>query len=300
MPLPPPNVTAPTAPPSFSATPQINGTILFEWTRPVVKPLGTEFQIIRSTNSANAAVGTVIWQGAASPVPLVSPTSPHWYFVRSIANSVVSPYMPNTFGVEAVAVPEANYYDGGEPISDPDFKHSTRRYDFWAWDSTAITASLSLTGGLTHGRLRMDVTTTVLSTIISVPKEPIARLVGARVQSMIRARVSSIVTSAQAFEPISVRAVGWTGTVNSPAAYLYSGRVSDSNAQCATLVISSMQSNVGRWFEASAANSIQTLFNSGSGFLDPTSYPYLMGGILVQVNSFRGVLEFDLVKLHYA
>lgn len=106
--LPAQNATSPTEPTSLTATPQVNGTILFDWGRPIVQPSGTEFRIIRSTNSANAAVGTTVWQGVARPVPLVMPMSAHWYYVQAVANSVLSPFQPNTFGVLAIPRLEAD------------------------------------------------------------------------------------------------------------------------------------------------------------------------------------------------
>lgn len=45
-PLPPANATQPTEPTSFSATPQINGTLLFEWTRPTVQPAGERKSVV--------------------------------------------------------------------------------------------------------------------------------------------------------------------------------------------------------------------------------------------------------------
>lgn len=147
------NVTAPTEPPSFSATPQINGTILFEFGRPIVRPSGTEFQIIRSTNSANAAVGTVVWQGAASPVPLVMPMSAHFYYVRSVANSQTSPYVPNTFGNYAVAWPQADNTLASRVTPDAEFALSTDNGSYWIW-SNSVHGSIALTGGEVGGRFQ--------------------------------------------------------------------------------------------------------------------------------------------------
>jgi hypothetical protein len=140
-PLPAPNVTAPTEPTSFSATPQINGTILFDWGRPIVRPLGTEFQIIRSTNSANAAVGTIVWQGTANPVPLVMPVSAHWYWVRSVANSQFSPYTPNTFGTLAIPRLEADQTLQNRLCGDAEFSFGLASS---LWQSGNIDTALSL------------------------------------------------------------------------------------------------------------------------------------------------------------
>jgi hypothetical protein len=297
--LPTTNATAPTEPPSFSATPQINGTILFAWTRPIVRPQGTEFQLIRSTNSANAAVGTIVWQGNALQMPLVMPTSRHWYWVRAVANSQISPFQPNTFGVEARANPEANYYDGGEPTSDPNFEHSDQRYDYWAWDTSLVNASLSVTSGVSGGYLRFNVSSDILGTVIAVIRQPYSRLVGAGVRGHMRVRVTSRTTAAASggFSFLSLRAVGWNGQVNSAAAYLYSGRTLDAGQVVVTPVTSFQASS--RWFDFTGTSSIETLFTSGSGFIDPTSYPYVVGGILFQPSSFRGVVDVDVARLFY-
>lgn len=108
MSLPVQNATTPSEPLGFSVTAQINGTLLFEWNDPVVKPIGTQVEITRSTNSADASVGTVVWRGDTSPVALVMPTSPHWYWIRSrgtrkrpapFSGVFYSAYTPNTFGI---------------------------------------------------------------------------------------------------------------------------------------------------------------------------------------------------------
>jgi hypothetical protein len=98
--LPAINVTQPTEPPSFSVITAINGTLGFEIGRPIVMPTSTRFQIIRSTNSADASVGTVVYEGADQRVNLVMPASNHWYWTRAYVNpSSPTAYTPNTFGV---------------------------------------------------------------------------------------------------------------------------------------------------------------------------------------------------------
>lgn len=148
--LPAQNATTPTEPTSFSATPQVNGTILFDWGTPIVKPLGTEFQIIRSTNSANAAVGTVVWQGNASQAALVMPMSAHWYYARAVANSQTSPFQPNTFGTFAVAYPQADNTLASRVTPDAEFSLSTVNGSYWAWTNSPA-GSISLTGGEVGG-----------------------------------------------------------------------------------------------------------------------------------------------------
>lgn len=85
---------------AYAVTTNINGTLGFTAGRPLVMPAGTRFQIIRSTNSANAAVGTVIYDGTDLRVNLVCPASRHWYWIRSyVGSQQFSPFQPNTFGV---------------------------------------------------------------------------------------------------------------------------------------------------------------------------------------------------------
>ena len=157
-PLPLTNATTPTEPPSFSASSQINGTILFSWTRPIVQPAGTEFQIIRSTNASDASAGTVVWQGNGSPVALVMPTSAHWYWVRAVANSLVSPTQPNTFGIFAIPRVEAENFKMNQLTPDENFTllDATSLWRFWGTtnfrDVTTInpgawSGSYSPTGG---------------------------------------------------------------------------------------------------------------------------------------------------------
>jgi hypothetical protein len=97
--------TNPTRPsvPTLSIAHTINGTISFELAEPVVRPLGTRYQIIRSTVSTNADVGTVVFDGDTRRVDLVCPASNHWYFGRAHANSLFSAYSPNTLGLLAAA-----------------------------------------------------------------------------------------------------------------------------------------------------------------------------------------------------
>lgn len=147
--LPATNVTTPTEPPGFSATPQVNGTILFDWTTPVVKPFNTEFQIIRSSNSADASVGTVVWQGVGNPVALVMPTSPHWYSIRAVApNSAISAYMPNTFGTFAMASNEAGPFAYTRAISDPEFRSGFAVRSYWRIGPESLGMTVIASGGV--------------------------------------------------------------------------------------------------------------------------------------------------------
>lgn len=140
------NATTPSEPTSFSATEQINGTILFTLGTPIVRPPGSRFQIIRSTNSGDASVGTVVYEGAESPVALVMPTSRHWYYGRTVCNSLVSAYQPNTFGISIATFPIAENRFAGELIPDPEFMFSSENGKFWV-HTQATVFSLSLVGG---------------------------------------------------------------------------------------------------------------------------------------------------------
>lgn len=102
-PIPATNPTTPTAPGSFGVVPNINGTLTFSLTDPVVKPIGTRFQVIRSGNASDASVGTAIYDGVLSQVDLICPASVQYYYARAYVGSHYSGYIPNTFGVSATA-----------------------------------------------------------------------------------------------------------------------------------------------------------------------------------------------------
>ncbi len=149
--LPTTNQTFPSEPRNFSAIPQVNGTILFNWDRPIVKPVGTVIEIWRSTNSGDASVGTRIWEGDNAPVPLVSPTSAHWYWGRSRWLQRWSDYSPNTFGVGAIARLEADQTLQQRLCGDAEFEYGvpTSLWEFGCWRQRAFTgfAQQNGTGG---------------------------------------------------------------------------------------------------------------------------------------------------------
>lgn len=101
--LPATNVTTPSAPASLNVVTNINGTLGFEIGRPIVYPFNARMQIIRGTNSGNAAVGTVVYDGLDQRVNLVMPASRHWYWSRAYVSgssgTIYGAYQPNTFGV---------------------------------------------------------------------------------------------------------------------------------------------------------------------------------------------------------
>jgi hypothetical protein len=97
--------TNPTTPSEavLSVTNSVNGTIRFVIADPVVRPIGTRFQIIRSLVSTNAAAGTVVYEGLTQAVDLPSVPVVGFYFSRAYANSYYGPYSPNTLGLTANA-----------------------------------------------------------------------------------------------------------------------------------------------------------------------------------------------------
>lgn len=146
--LPLTNSTSPSEPRNFAATPQINGTILFSWDKPIVNPIGSQVQIIRSTNSGDASVGTVVWEGAASLVPLVQPTSAHWYWGRTHWKDRFSDYSPNTYGVGAVARLEADQTLQNRMCGDAEFEYGAPSS---LWETGAYRNFANVSFGQTNG-----------------------------------------------------------------------------------------------------------------------------------------------------
>lgn len=227
------NATTPSEPTSFTAAEQINGTILFTIGTPIVKPFGTKYQIIRSTNSADASVGTVVWQGDASHVPLVMPTSIHWYYARSILttavqgfdpSTIVSAYQPNTFGVMARSLPEPTNRYGKDLVSDPEVMFSSENGRFWLIPNDPISTgvySISLIGGSIAGRLitkansvASSVADNALRYIFAIPNSPYPRAIpGRRIQLSMRYRaLTSIASKGVNVYRHFVTVFGWTGS----------------------------------------------------------------------------------------
>jgi hypothetical protein len=96
------NPTTPTEA-TLSVINVVNGTIRFSLATPTVKPTGTQYRIIRSTVSTNAAVGTVVYDGVSQVVDYPAPPSSFYYFSQAYANSYTGPYSPNTLGLAAFA-----------------------------------------------------------------------------------------------------------------------------------------------------------------------------------------------------
>lgn len=96
------NPTTPQAPSSLTLTStNVAGTLLFDIGDPVVRPIGTRFQLIRSAVSSDASVGTVAYDGALQRGAAYAPSSTLYYFARAYAGSYFGPYYPNTTGIAA-------------------------------------------------------------------------------------------------------------------------------------------------------------------------------------------------------
>lgn len=101
---PPQNPTTPSEA-VLAVSQHVAGTLRFTIADPVVRPLGTRFQLIRSLVSNNAAVGSVVYDGTTQVVDLPCPSSTHYYYSRPYVNSYFGPYSPNTSGISAVPDP---------------------------------------------------------------------------------------------------------------------------------------------------------------------------------------------------
>lgn len=174
--LPAANDTQPTESQGFAVIPNVNGTLLFTWQRPIVKPASTIYQLIMSTNSANAAVGSVFWSGEAERAELVVPYNPRWYYVRAVTNSNVSPYSPNTFGILGLPIWNRDP-DNSDPLfSDGDFNLTTATTSYWTAAAGSTVGGvvgwlLDANSGYTSGRASFAlVTNDLILTANLVPR----------------------------------------------------------------------------------------------------------------------------------
>lgn len=279
--LPTTNVTQPSEPQGFSVTPQINGTILFSWNRPIVQPIETRFQIIRSTNSADASVGTVIWEGNASPVPLVVPTSRHWYYVRAVSpgSSNYSAYSPNTFGVLGEPRLEADNTFSSMLVADPEIRASSILGRFWGAERSDV-FSLSLTGGEVDGCISVMANTRDPQGalwMVAMPTSPYQRNIpGRQVRMACRMRATTAIASRGFGYDHSVVVWGWTG-VGTPC-------VSNSNmSQAVTQMILAVNCVVnGSAISSGQYQNFTSVQTIGSiSVVNPASYPYLVAGIAI-------------------
>jgi hypothetical protein len=307
-----------TAPGGLSVTANINGTLMFDITPASTFPYGSRYQIIRSTNSADASVGTVVWEGDVNQVPLVMPTSRHWYYSRARTNSFFSAYIPNTFGISAGAYAEATNAYARSPTHDPDIEFSSEFGEFWVptSDSLAGVWSLSLTGGTANGRIIISCSTLIPGrsmTLVAVPKSPYSRARGGDFRGYLSARVTSYATGSNTTnflsDSIAIRLYGWTG-VGSPAfanGNIYSAdfgtplfeslvamRPFGGNSVDVSAYGFDISHTNSDWRSGTAVRTLHTNQNSpGLGLLNTTSYPYFVANLVVFQNSFLGVIEID-------
>src|SRR5689334_11298932 len=94
--VPPQNPTTPSAPSSLSMDAlSVPGMLLFNIGPPIVIPKGTQYQIVRSSVSTDASVGTVVFDGASTRAVVNAPNSLSYYYARAYSNSYFGPYYPN-------------------------------------------------------------------------------------------------------------------------------------------------------------------------------------------------------------
>lgn len=291
-PLPATNATTPSAPTSFSATEQINGTILFTLGTPIIRPTGTLFQIIRSTNSADASVGTVIYEGANNTVPLTMPTSRHWYYSRAIVNSLVSAYQPNTFGIAVIARPIADATFNAFIVSDPELDQLIPVGEYWTNSYTDV-ISFNPTGGQVGGAIVIANSPGASFPLgrgeriaFNIPKEPFRRNRAGIYRSIVRFKVDS----ADIFvtEP-KVRLYGWTGVGVPNLNNVSSGRTLFTVPTGAGLVVGSDNyPEYGQWMDGKGITSLNALGDGTGWTINPASYPYLCVGIFAASSSTLG------------
>lgn len=163
------NPTTPTALSSFTVQ-SLAGTLYFDWDSPTVKPRDTRYQIIRSTNSGDASVGSVIWDGEADNalIGAESVTSPFWYYGRAYSNSYYGPYTPNTFGL--YAVPAYSPHAIRSVVPDPQFRSGASLGSYWhvagGWPNPW--ATLNGSGGLSADAGRLIVAGSTSLVTVSV------------------------------------------------------------------------------------------------------------------------------------
>jgi hypothetical protein len=296
--IPDTNVTTPSEPTSFSAAQQINGTLLFTIGQPIIKPYGTRYQIIRSTNSL-ATVGTVIWEGDATPVPLVCPTSPHWYFSRCVANSDVSPFQPNTFGLYAFARPEADATNAAGVFSDPGFDYSDQQGVYWLPASGYQgNFALSVTGGLTGGKVTItsttDLTANLQSGMYALPTSPYMRLLDRNISLGFRYRMNSYSTGDIGLGPgFQIKAWTGVGTPNHQNTTVTNGLPNQYG-----IVSTAASAGLGVWVSQSNVTSIVPKKPTHPTFIDATSYPYIVA-FLGTINASTTQWEIDQVWADY-
>jgi hypothetical protein len=295
MTLPAQNETTPTEPLGFAVAQQVNGTLLFSWNNPIVKPSGTRFRITRSTSDSNAIeAGTVVWEGDALYVPLVMPASRHYYWVHAVRNnSVYSPYQPNTVGIAGAARDESESARNSGAIKDWDFSLSPYFGSYWNTPATSV-FSLSPTGGVVNGKLNIKPGSAQL---YSVPARPYELVKARNARISMRIRCTSFAAGVNTGGGCVFAVFGWDG-VNTPVQTNsnYLGGASSALANFASVC-----ANVGKWFEFTSVGTILT-DQFGSSFADVSSWPYIMGVLNLthsNMGSGNSVFEIDFLDFRY-
>jgi hypothetical protein len=299
------NPTSPSEPQSFNVENSINGTLAFAFDSPVVRPLGTRFQIIRSTNSSDASVGTVVWDGVELKTEIAAPNSLHWYWSRSYASSYYSGYSPSTYGLAAAGRYAVN--DFRRIVPDPDIRLSSAIGSYWSGRTDVF--SLDLAGGVNStGRIHVSVRSfdsgVQQSRLVAMPQAPYPQWaggyqvgVGFRVR---RTAAMSWSTAVLAEYRPTVFITAWNG-VGTPAPQEIGGGGNCRSFPGSTCYIdfpdiSSLALNVWKDYQQNMILDWNGLTTSSQLFAHPTSYPYPVLCIQAGIADGRaGSFEFDFV-----
>lgn len=302
--IPPTNPTAPTEASSLSIRNTLDGGLHASFNEPVTLPRGTRYQLVRSTSSVDASVGTVVWDGTAVEVDFAAPNSAHWYWIRGYANnSYYGPYSPNTYGVFGAARYPVS--DLLRVVGDPEFEKSTAIGSHWSTAYTSI-FSIAPTGGINGGLARlslssMDLTAAAVRVLFGTPIAPYAKWDnGYQFTAFARIRRTATFswdTAVTSFFTFQISAFAWDGT-NTPVWQEIGGGGNcrgfvNSNAYYGWSDINSWNANEWRDIQA---NLVMTSSGNNANFAHATSYPYWCVGFVVPGSRPRtGALEIDLL-----
>jgi hypothetical protein len=302
--VPPGNPTTPSEASSLSVRNTLDGGLHASFGEPVIKPLGTRYQLIRSTNSANAAVGTTVWDGTATEVDFAAPNSAHWYYVQPYANSYFGPYSPNTYGIFGSARYPVN--ELLRVVGDSEFEKSSALGSYWLTGYSNI-FSLSLTGGINGGRAiltltSLDLTGATLRALFGNPIAPYPKWDnGYQLTALARMRRTAVFSWDTAISgntyTLQLSAFCWDG-VNSPNPQELGGAGNcryfpNSNAYYSINDVNSWPLNEWRDYQV---NLVLTSSGNAANYAHANSYPYLCFGFLVPGSRPRtGGLEIDLL-----
>ncbi len=123
----------------------LNGSIVFDWTDPDVRPVGTQFRIVSNVNS-DPVNGIERWRGSAQHVVMefTQPQSASMWWVQSFVNTLNSDFSP-VLQISAMFPAELT---GSKIIPDGQFRSGTNVSSYWSGGNTAP-LSLSGSGGMT-------------------------------------------------------------------------------------------------------------------------------------------------------